>query len=266
MSHPLNETIASITNELGELLNVDPTAIPAYKSELPGELFPKLTDQQLVDAEAGDKTVLALTIDHTILKTEALPAQVTNLCEEAKTNRFFAVCVNGSYVPLAKETIGDAQVQVAAVIGFPLGQMATQAKAFEAKQCAADGASEIDMVINVGLLKAKQYKAVYNDISAVVTAAGVAVKVIIETALLTDEEKIAACVLSRFAGAAFVKTSTGFSSAGATVEDIALMRSVVGDNLGVKASGGVRNFDETLAMLKAGANRIGTSSGIAILG
>ncbi len=205
-------------------------------------------------------------IDHTVLKQDAVKADIIKLCNEAVENDFASVCINPFWIPVAKEILKGTGVDVCTVIGFPLGANATATKAFETKQAIQDGATEIDMVINVGALKDKEYDVVYNDIKAVVDAAnGTLVKVIIETCLLTDEEKVKACELSVKANAHFVKTSTGFSTGGATKEDIALMRKTVGPNVGVKASGGVRTPEDFTAMIEAGATRIGTSSGIKLL-
>lgn len=205
-------------------------------------------------------------IDHTLLKPEAQKAQIITLCEEAKTYNFASVCVNPSWVALCAQQLQQTDVAVCTVIGFPLGATTSATKAFETKDAIANGATEIDMVINIGALKDKDDAAVQSDIEAVVKAAnGVLVKVIIETCLLTDEEKRRACALSKAAGANFVKTSTGFSTAGATAQDVALMREIVGESLGVKASGGVRSLADMEQMVAAGANRIGASSGIAIV-
>jgi len=208
---------------------------------------------------------LARCIDHTVLKADALPADISKLCEEAVKYNFAAVCVNSCYVPLVKQSVhGD--VGIASVVGFPLGAASTYAKCEETREAVRQGATEIDMVINIGWLKAGLIQAVEEDIRRVVDAADKAlVKVILEAALLSDKEKTRVCEMAVAAGAAFVKTSTGFGPAGATVEDVALMRRVVGDKLGVKASGGVRNLTLALAMLSAGANRIGTSSGVSIV-
>ncbi len=205
-------------------------------------------------------------IDHTVLKQNAVKEDIVNLCKEAIDNDFASVCINPYWIPVAKELLAGTGVDVCTVIGFPLGANATAVKAFETKQAIADGATEIDMVINVGALKDKDYDAVYEDIKAVVDAAnGTLVKVIIETCLLTDEEKVKACELSVKANANFVKTSTGFSTGGATREDIALMRKTVGPEIGVKASGGVRTPEDFEAMIANGATRIGTSSGIKLI-
>ena len=206
-------------------------------------------------------------IDHTLLRADAVPEEIERLCREAVEHRFASVCVNGKYVPLAARLTAGTDVGVACVVGFPLGAMASEAKAFEAAKAVRDGAREIDMVIDIGAAKAHDFSAVERDVRAVVRAAeGRAVKAIIETCLLTDDEKRAACRAAVAGGAAFVKTSTGFSKGGATVEDVRLMRETVGPDIGVKASGGVRTREAAEAMIAAGATRIGTSSGVAICG
>ncbi len=206
-------------------------------------------------------------IDHTILKADAKEEDVLRIIEEAKKYEFFSVCINPCWVALAKEHLAGTSVAVCTVIGFPLGANTSEVKAYEATDAINNGATEVDMVINVGALKSKQYKKVLKDIQAVVDAAkGQAlVKVIIETALLTDEEKIKVCELAKEAGADFVKTSTGFSTGGATVADVKLMRETVGPDMGVKASGGIHNEAQAKAMIDAGATRIGTSAGVAIM-
>ncbi|MGX7414146.1 deoxyribose-phosphate aldolase [Enterococcus caccae] len=206
-------------------------------------------------------------IDHTILKADAKEEDVLRIIEEAKKYEFFSVCINPCWVALAKEHLAETSVDVCTVIGFPLGANTSEVKAYEATDAINNGATEVDMVINVGALKSKQYKKVLKDIQAVVEAAkGKAlVKVIIETALLTDDEKIKVCELAKEAGADFVKTSTGFSTGGATVADVKLMRETVGPDMGVKASGGIHNEAEAKAMIDAGATRIGTSAGVAIM-
>lgn len=205
-------------------------------------------------------------IDHTILKPEATEAQVAKLCEEAKEYEFASVCVNPGMVKLAAQCLKDSKVGVCTVIGFPLGANTSEVKAFETEDAIKNGATEVDMVINVGKLKEGNLEYVKNDIKAVVDAAkGKALtKVIIETCLLTDEEKVAACKLAKEAGADFVKTSTGFSTGGATAADIKLMRETVGPDMGVKASGGVRTKEDALTMIENGATRIGASASIAI--
>ena len=222
-----------------------------------------------VGAPAGVGAVpadLAKLIDHTLLKPEATRDEVVKLCEEARKYKFASVCVNTTWVPLCKALLAGTDVMVCAVGGFPLGAMAPQAKAYEAREAMRQGAREIDMVINIGALKSKDYETVFEDICRVVKASGRAgVKVILETSALTKEEKIIAISLSKLAGAAFVKTSTGFGKGGATVEDIALMRRVVGADMGVKASGGVRTQEDALRMRQAGANRIGASASVAIV-
>lgn len=210
---------------------------------------------------------IAKMIDHTLLKADATKEQVKTLCEEAKQYNFASVCVNPTWVQYASELLAGTEVEVCTVIGFPLGATTSATKAFETANAIENGATEVDMVINIGALKDKNYDLVKEDITAVVDAAkGKALtKVIIETSLLTDEEKEKACVLAVEAGTDFVKTSTGFSTGGATVEDIALMRKTVGPDIGVKASGGVRSSEDTEKMIAAGATRIGASSGVAIV-
>lgn len=205
-------------------------------------------------------------IDHTILKADAKKEDVVRYCNEAREYDFMSVCVNSCHVKTVKKELEGSDVKVCCVVGFPLGAMATEAKAFETKYCVDNGADEIDMVINIGALKDKNYDYVKKDIEEVVKAAnGKFVKVIIETCLLDEEEKKKACELAKEARAHFVKTSTGFSTGGATVEDIRLMKSVVGDELKVKASGGVRTKEDAMKMIDAGADRIGASSGINIV-
>lgn len=210
---------------------------------------------------------MASYIDHTILKADATEADVKKLCEEAKEYHFASVCVNEVNAALCAELLKGSDVMVCCVVGFPLGAMTPDVKAFETKRAIELGAQEIDMVINVGAAKAHEWDVVRDDIAAVVQAAkGKAhVKVIIEACLLTDEEKVKACEMSVEAGADFVKTSTGFSTGGATPEDVALMRKTVGPDVGVKAAGGIRDYEAAMNVIKAGANRIGTSNGIAIV-
>ncbi|MGE7023477.1 deoxyribose-phosphate aldolase [Solibacillus cecembensis] len=205
-------------------------------------------------------------IDHTLLKAEATVEQVQKICDEAKQYVFASVCVNPTWVKFCAEQLAGTEVKVCTVIGFPLGASTSAVKAYETKDAIANGAGEIDMVINIGALKDSQFNVVLEDIKAVVNAAnGTLVKVIIETCLLTDAEKVKACELAVEAGADFVKTSTGFSTGGATAEDIALMRKTVGPTIGVKASGGVRSLEDMKAMIDNGATRIGASSGVAIM-
>lgn len=206
-------------------------------------------------------------IDHTLLKADATPAQITKLCEEAIKYDFMSVCVNPGYVPLCNMLLSDSDVRICTVVGFPLGATSGESKVLEATIAVEEGADEVDMVINVGKLKAGLDLEVFNEIENIRIAVGpdVILKVIIETSLLTDEEKVRACDLSRRAGADFVKTSTGFSTGGATAEDVALMRKTVGPEMGVKASGGVRTMADLDKMVKAGATRIGTSNGTAFM-
>lgn len=211
---------------------------------------------------------LAGMIDHTLLKPDATSDKIAQLCFEARKYHFASVCVNPTHVKLCADLLRDSDVKVCTVIGFPLGATSAEVKAFEARNALDNGATEIDMVINIGALKAGESELVARDIRGVVETvhkAGALVKVIIETALLTDEEKVVACLLAKEAGADYVKTSTGFSGGGATVHDIALMRKTVGPTIGVKASGGVHNREEAEALVAAGATRIGASAGVKII-
>ena len=205
-------------------------------------------------------------IDHTLLKPDASQEQIEILIEEAKKYDFASVCVNPTWVNFAAQALKATDVKICTVIGFPLGANTPELKAFETSDAIRNGANEIDMVINIGALKSRNFDLVERDIRAVVEAAkGTLVKVIIETCLLTDDEKVKACQIAQKAGADFVKTSTGFSTGGATVADVALMRKTVGPDMGVKASGGARSYEDALAFIKAGATRIGASSGVAIM-
>lgn len=210
---------------------------------------------------------IAGTIDHTLLKPESTETEIISICTEAKEYNFATVCINPYWVPVAVRELEDSAVGITTVIGFPLGATSTFVKAVETRDAIAAGATEVDMVLNVGALKSGDELAVYHDIKAVVQATSdqVAVKVILETGLLTDAEKVRGCELAKEAGADFVKTSTGFGPGVATIEDIRLMRQTVGPNLGVKASGGVRDATTAHAMIEAGATRIGASAGIAIV-
>lgn len=221
-----------------------------------------------VEAAGGIDPDLAGMIDHTLLKPDATTSEIEKLCAEAKKYSFASVCINPSYVPLSTKLLKGTEVKVCTVIGFPLGATSTASKAFETEQAIRDGAQEVDMVMNVGMLKSGQYEYVENDIFAVVSTAKryrVLSKVILETGFLTDEEKVKACILCKRAGADFVKTSTGFGKGGATAGDIALMRRVVGSAMGVKASGGVRSREDALAMVASGADRIGASASVKIV-
>jgi deoxyribose-phosphate aldolase len=208
-------------------------------------------------------------IDHTLLRPNATEDQIRQLCAEARQFCFATVCVNPAWVALCAELLAGSPVGVCTVIGFPLGATLSAAKAHEAQCCIALGARELDMVINIGALKSHQYAVVEDDIAAVVDTAhpaGASVKVIIEAAFLTDEEKVEACVLAKTAGADYVKTSTGFGPSGATVEDVALMRRTVGPEMGVKAAGGIRTAEDLMAMIAAGATRVGASASVQIMG
>jgi deoxyribose-phosphate aldolase len=207
-------------------------------------------------------------VDHTLLKPEANAAQIKNLCQEAVQYSFAAVCINPAFVPLAHGLLGTSKVAVCTVIGFPLGATLPTQKVFETLASLQAGAKEIDMVLNIGAMKGDAYGLVWNDIQSVVQVAhygGAIVKVILENALLTRREKILGCLISKAAGADFVKTSTGFAASGATQEDVELMRRVVGPNVGVKAAGGIRTLEDAEAMIRSGANRIGASAGVKIV-
>lgn len=209
---------------------------------------------------------LATLIDHTLLRCDATAHDIAALCHEALTHGFATVCVNTTWVPQCAALVANSRTAVCAVVGFPLGAMARDAKAYEAHHAVRQGATEIDMVMNIGALKSHDYETVLEDMRGVVRAATPSVvKVILETSALTHEEKLTAASLAQRAGAAFVKTSTGFGSAGATVADVQLLRSVVGNAMGVKASGGIRTTETALAMVEAGATRLGTSASVAIV-
>jgi deoxyribose-phosphate aldolase len=231
----------------------------SYERELPAR-------PQALARPAGAE--ISAWIDHTLLKPEATAGQIKALCEEARQYHFATVCVNPAYVSLAGGLLRDAGAGICAVVAFPLGALLPEDKVHEARSVIEKGANEVDMVINIGAVKGEAYGLVMNDILFVAQAAherGAIVKVIIEAALLTRREKILACLLAQTAGADFVKTSTGFGPGGATVEDVDLMRRVVGPGTGVKAAGGIRTLQEALAMISAGANRIGSSAGVSIL-
>ena len=211
---------------------------------------------------------LAHMIDHTLLKPDATQDQVAQLCYEASKYGFASVCVNPANVRLCAQLLKDSDIPVCVVVGFPLGATSTEVKVFEAQQAIRDGATEVDMVINVGALKSRDYETVERDVASIARAChagNTILKVIIEAALLTDEEKVVACQLAKVAGADFVKTSTGFGPGGATVEDVALMRRVVGPKIGVKAAGGIRTYADVQKMIAAGASRIGASAGVKIV-
>jgi deoxyribose-phosphate aldolase len=214
------------------------------------------------------KEEIARLIDHTLLKPEATPAQVETICEEAKHHHFASVCINPFHVERVARALDGTDVATCTVVGFPLGATLTAVKVFEAQQALNAGADEIDMVLNIGALKGQAYDFVQEDIAAVAEVChpqGGILKVILETALLSDEEKVVACRRAQAAGADFVKTSTGFSTAGATLEDVRLMRQTVGPDMGIKAAGGIRSYADALAMVEAGATRIGASAGVKIV-
>ena len=215
--------------------------------------------------DAGER--MASMIDHTVLKPSASKEDIEKLCEEARRFRFASVCINPCYVPLCAQMLRMTSVKVCTVVGFPLGANRSEVKAFETERAISDGAQEVDMVINVGALKSKDHELVESDIRAVVEMCRsiVVSKVIIEAALLTDEEKVTACTLAKAAGADFVKTSTGFGPGGATAHDVALMRGVVGEDMGVKAAGGIRDVETAEEMIAAGASRIGASASVKIV-
>jgi deoxyribose-phosphate aldolase len=229
------------------------------------EVCARLAGQPLAGEPAPAS--LAKYIDHTLLKPEASQEQVRKVCDEAKKYRFASVCVNPNHIGFVAEQLAGSGVKPCVVVGFPLGATTPEVKAEETKAVILMGAKEVDMVVNIGAIKSGGWNLVKRDIQAVVDAAKgrALVKVIIETCLLTDEEKVRACTMAKLAGADFVKTSTGFSTGGATAEDVALMRATVGPDMGVKASGGVKDYDGAVAMIKAGATRLGTSSGAKIV-
>jgi len=207
-------------------------------------------------------------IDHTLLKPDATTADIIKLCEEARAYQFYAVCINSSHIALAREELTDSDVKIAAVVGFPLGACSTETKVYETDYSCTYGADEIDMVLHIGALKEKRYDYVKNDIAAVVSVAqkyNAVVKVILETNFLTKEEIVRACELALEAGADFVKTSTGFSGGGATVEDVKLMKDTVGSAMKVKASGGIKSYDTAVSMIEAGADRLGASASVDIV-
>ncbi len=252
------ELIDKITKEI--LAKLEKMNVSGGSSK--GESPSKKPDSNVLSA-----VELAGMIDHTLLKPGATENQFEQLCKEAIEYKFMSVCVNSSWVPYVAKKLRGSGVKVCSVIGFPLGEMDTRSKAFEARNAIANGAHEIDMVINTSALKSGNLKLVEEDIRAIKRAcrSTTILKVIIETSLLTDEEKVIACELSKKADADFVKTSTGFTGAGATVEDVALMRRVVGPKIGVKASGGIRDYKTAIAMIQAGANRIGAGGSVAIV-
>jgi len=224
---------------------------------------------ELISAETAKilaKKDIAQLIDHTALRPDTTGIQIEVLCEEAREYHFYSVCINSSFIPLAKAFLVNSGVKICAVVGFPLGASLSRVKAYEAREAAKEGAEEIDMVINISALKDNHYRKVKEDIEEVVRSVkGLICKVILETALLTDQEKEIGCQIAVEAGAHFVKTSTGFESGGATVEDVKLMQRIVGNHMGIKAAGGIRDYETALKMVEAGATRIGASKGVEIV-
>ncbi len=253
-----NELIDKITKEVLQRLN--------EKSVSQGEGDKSNAQSQPVTNRMS-QAELAGYIDHTLLKPEAVESQFEQLCNEAIVYKFKSVCVNSSWVPFVAKKLRGTGIQICSVIGFPLGGMDTRSKAFEARSAIASGATELDMVINVGALKSGNLKLVEEDIRAIKRAcrSTTILKVILETGLLTEAEKIIACEIAKKADADFVKTSTGFAGSGATVQDIALMRRIVGPKMGVKASGGIKTFDQAVALINAGASRLGCGASVAII-
>ena len=241
-------------------------------NEIIKEVTLEVMSQRDVEMHPGPYTEntskpLASYIDHTLLKPDATIEDVRKVCDEAKEHEFYSVCVNPSYIKFVAAQLAGTDVKPCCVVAFPFGTQPTVTKASETRTAVSHGAKEIDMVINVGAIKSKDWQLVKRDVDAVVQAAkGKAiVKVILETCLLTNEEKVKACTICKLAGADYVKTSTGFSGGGATVEDVALMRATVGPNIGVKASGGIRTYEDAVAMINAGASRLGASAGVKII-
>ena len=253
-----NELIDRITKEVIQRLN---QKSETHEKQGQGNIPASSSNNRISAA------VLAGYIDHTLLKPEAVISQFEQLCDEAVKYKFKSVCVNSSWIPFVAKKLRGTGIKICSVIGFPLGEMDTRSKAFEARNAIGNGADELDMVINVGALKSGNLKLVEEDIRAIKRAcrSTTVLKVILETGLLTDDEKIIACEISRKAGADFVKTSTGFSGSGATVHDVALMRRIVGPDMGVKASGGIRNFNQAVALINAGANRLGCGSSVDVI-
>jgi deoxyribose-phosphate aldolase len=285
-TNTVNHLVEVISQEIARVLREQGQTVAPVKSQLDScssclgqcvqECPEKIAEAIRAGAErfsaklgiSNVKPDLAHLIDHTLLKPDATVQQISQLCHEALLYQFASVCINPTHVKLAAQLLKNSDVKVCTVIGFPLGATSTQAKVFETEQALNDGATEIDMVINIGALKGGDDQLVEQDIASVVRVShrhNALCKVIIETALLTDEEKVRACHLAKKAGADFVKTSTGFSSGGATIEDVTLMRRTVGPNIGVKASGGIRSLVDAQNMVAAGATRLGASAGVKIV-
>lgn len=266
-THPLAALVDDVARRVADHLRCSDEgagAEGAVETELGVALG--ATPAEAIAIAAGPAAGLARVIDHTLLKADATPAELEQLCAEAVTHGFATVCVNASNVGLCAALLADAEPRPIAVVGFPLGASTPEAKAFEARDAVRRGAEEIDTVVNLGALKGQDYARVFADMAAVVAAAAPhPVKVILETASLAPQEKVVAAVLAQASGAAFVKTSTGFGAGGATVEDVTLLRQVVAPGMGVKASGGVRTTAAARALLRAGANRLGASASVAIV-
>ncbi len=259
----IDELVRLIADRVGQRFAATAQETAEGREPRPPSPKPSRTAAARPSDEPSD---LARFIDHTLLKADATREEIAKLCEEARAHGFATVCVNATYVELAAQLLEGSSTRPIAVVGFPLGATLPEAKAFEAREAVRRGAREIDMVQNLGALKSRDYRLVLEDIAAVVDACpGVPVKVILETSQLDAEQKVIACALAKAAGAAYVKTSTGFAGGGATAEDVALMRRVVGDDMGVKASGGVRTRDDALKMLAAGADRIGASASVTLV-
>ena len=261
-----SSSLNSLTNSLFEQLCDEITDRVTARINMPVFSAKSAHFQNVALKPIGNDRTLAGKIDHTFLKPDATAQDIDRVCKEARENGFATVCVNSSHVAQAALALQGSDTVAISVVGFPLGAGSTSAKAFEASEAIRNGAREIDMVLNIGALKAGDYETVAHDIQAVVRASAPhPVKVILETCQLTLEQKIIGCALSKAAGAHFVKTSTGFSTGGATVEDIQLMRKIVGPTMGVKASGGIKTFEDAQKMIAAGANRIGASSSVSIV-
>ena len=261
---PLDELVGQISEAVRERLIR--LGVPVALSPIRNSESALPADQPKESSKKQDPDSLAAKIDHTLLKPDATREEIERVCAEARKHQFATVCVNSTNVRLAAELLNSCSTLPIAVVGFPLGAASTGSKAYEAQEAVRAGAREIDMVINIGALKSRAYDLVFEDIRQVVLASHpYPVKVILETSSLNEDQKIIGCALSKAAGAAFVKTSTGFGSGGATVEDIGLMRRIVGPEMGVKASGGIRTHDDAVKMLAAGASRIGASASVAIV-
>jgi deoxyribose-phosphate aldolase len=267
LDHSLEQRIHSIREDIRRQNDRQSRPLRENQGILP-DLDRPVSSQQQIPGSTLTLGELSRYIEHTLLKAEATPLQIQELCWQAVQYQFATACVNPRFASLAARSVSGSSVNICCVVGFPLGATSLPAKAFEAERAIQDGATEIDMVLPIGFLLEKEYREVFSDILGVVEVChdhGSLLKVIVETSELNEEQIIAACLLSKDAGADYVKTSTGFGTGGATKEDVALMRAVVGDEMGVKASGGIRNLSDALEMIQSGANRLGTSSGVHIM-